>query len=354
MQRMNAFVGGVEARNLKRGKVCGRYARARGMLEAELSEAWVHATKVQTVGGLGKHFVGCDYLWVCPANTLNRMTTNNVWFVTGASKGLGLVLVQSLLAAGHRVAATSRSTSELTRAIGPASDRFLPLQVDLVDESSASNAVRAAHAHFGVLDVIVNNAGYGQFGTVEETSDLEARRNFDVNVFGVLNVLRAVAPYLRAQRSGHVFNIASIGGFVGGFAGWGIYCATKFALAGLTESLAADLEPFGVHVTLVYPGYFRTNFLAGDSMMRPANPIAAYEAARLSEAQHTGAIHGNQPGDPAKFAVALMQAHALAKPPLHLFLGTDAAARVDAKLKAVEVALHTHRALSESTDHDKA
>ena len=130
------------------------------------------------------------------------MTTNKVWFVTGASKGLGLVLVQSLLAAGHRVTATSRSTSELVQTIGPASDRFLPLQVDLVSEVSASDAVRAAHAHFGALDVIVNNAGYGQFGTVEETSDLEARRNFDVNVFGVLNVLRAVAPYLRAQRSG--------------------------------------------------------------------------------------------------------------------------------------------------------
>lgn len=189
---------------------------------------------------------------------------------------------------------------------------------------------------------------------MEETTDLEARRNFDVNVFGVLNVLRAVAPYLRAQRSGHVFNIASIGGFVGGFTGWGIYCATKFALAGLTESLAADLQAFGVHVTLVYPGYFRTNFLASDSMMRPAHPIAAYEAARLSEAQHTGAIHGNQPGDPAKFAVALMHAHALAKPPLHLFLGTDAAAWADAKLQAVEDALDTHRALSESTNHDTA
>src|SRR6185369_3527750 len=195
---------------------------------------------------------------------------NNVWFVTGASKGLGLLLVQQLLARGYRVAATSRTADELGRRVGPQSERFLALAMDITDEASVGRAVAATRAHFGALDVVVNNAGYGQFGTVEEVSDAEARRNYDVNVFGTLNVLRATLPQLREQRSGHVFNIASVGGFVGGFSGWGIYCSTKFAVAGLTESLHADLEPLGVKVTLVYPGYFRTEFLSAGSMLHPA------------------------------------------------------------------------------------
>jgi NAD(P)-dependent dehydrogenase (short-subunit alcohol dehydrogenase family) len=277
--------------------------------------------------------------------------TDAVWFVTGASKGLGLALAQKILAAGHRVAATSRSLPELTRALGAKSDRFLPLEVDLNDPAAVTRAVRSTRESFDALDVVVNNAGYGQLGTVEEVTDEEARRNFDVNVFGTLNVLRAALGHLREQRSGHVFNIASIGGFVGAFSGWGIYCATKFAVAGLTESLHEDLAPFGVKVTLVYPGYFRTHFLGKESLVRPAHPLPAYEAARASEAQHVEVIAGHQPGDPEKLAEALIRVYQLEAPPLHLFAGSDAVAMAEAKREQLQRAIAEHRALSLSTDY---
>lgn len=279
---------------------------------------------------------------------------DTVWFVTGASKGLGLVLARKLLAAGHRVAATSRSEADLVAQLGPASARFLPLPLDLGDEAAVAAAVARARAHLGGLDVVVNNAGYGQLGTVEEVTDAEARQNFDVNVFGALNVLRAALPHLRAQRSGHVFNISSIGGYTADFAGWGIYCATKFALSGLTESLRAELKPFGVAVTLVYPGYFRTEFLSSGSVGKPSRPIADYQAARASERAHLDEIHQHQPGDPEKLADALLFAHQLAAPPLHLFLGSDAVSVAEAKQAQVAAELSAHRALSVSTDYRRA
>jgi NAD(P)-dependent dehydrogenase (short-subunit alcohol dehydrogenase family) len=281
-------------------------------------------------------------------------TTSPVWFVTGASQGLGLALARELLAAGHRVAATSRSLVDLTRELGVATDRLLPLQVDLVNEASVTAAAQAALRQFGDLHVVVNNAGYGQFGTAEEVTDAEARRNFDVNVFGALNVLRATLPHLRDRRAGHVFNISSVGGYVGGFSGWGVYCSTKFALAGLTESLHADLAPFGVRTTLVYPGYFRTAFLSQGSMGQPSRPIAAYAAARASHAQHTDQIAGHQPGDPVKAARALIAVHGQPSPPLHLFLGSDAVAMAERKLAEVQADLAAARALSVGTDYQDA
>ena len=275
---------------------------------------------------------------------------NNVWFVTGASKGIGLLLVQQLLARGYRVAATSRSEGELVKRVGAASERFLPLAMELVDEGSVGKAVTATLAHFGALDVVVNNAGYGQFGAVEEVSDAEARRNYDVNVFGTLNVLRAALPQLREQRSGHVFNISSLGGLVGGFSGWGVYCSTKFAVAGLTESLRADLEPLGVKVTLVYPGYFRTEFLTSGSLSRPARRIAAYAGARESEAAHTEQINGAQPGDPVKAAHALIDVYERADAPLHLLLGSDAVSMAGKKIAELQQELGALRSLSVATD----
>jgi len=278
------------------------------------------------------------------------MTKAKVWFVTGASKGLGRDLVKQLLARGYRVAATSRSLAALTQALGGATDQLLPLEVELTDEAALARAVRGVHDRFGALDVVVNNAGFGQLGTVEEVSDAEARHNFDVNVFGLLNVLRQTLPALRAQRAGHVFNIASIAGYVGAFSGWGIYCATKFAVAGITEALHADLAEFGVKVTLVYPGYFRTDFLSQGSMVRPSRPIAGYTAARASEAQHVDAIHGNQPGDPVKAADALIQIYERGDGPLHLFLGKDAVALAEAKQAQVRSAIDALRTVSVSTD----
>jgi len=276
--------------------------------------------------------------------------SNNVWFITGASKGLGLLLAQQLLARGHRVAATSRHIDALVAKVGAPSDRFLPLAMQITDEASVGAAVTATLAHFGALDVVVNNAGYGQFGTVEEVSDAEARRNYDVNVFGTLNVVRAATPHLREQRTGHVFNISSIGGFVGGFSGFGIYCSTKFAVAGLTEGLRADLAPLGVNVTLVYPGYFRTEFLTSDSLQHPARPIAAYADARASQTQHTEHINGAQPGDPARAVAAMIDLYERGEAPLHLFLGSDAVHMAEAKLAAVTAEIEALRAVSVATD----
>lgn len=148
-----------------------------------------------------------------------------------------------------------------------------------------------------------------------------------------------------------MLNVSSIGGYVGGFSGWGVYCSTKFAVSGLTESLYVDLKPLGIKVTLVYPGYFRTEFLAGSSVGRPSRPIADYEAARASEKQHVESIHGNQPGDPEKLAAALIQAYELAEPPLHLFLGSDAVSMAEAKQAEMQRAIAEQRALSVSTDY---
>ncbi|HEV7379199.1 MAG TPA: SDR family oxidoreductase [Dyadobacter sp.] len=251
------------------------------------------------------------------------METKKVWLVTGASKGLGLSLVKKLLEQGHHVAATSRNEQSLTKAVGAGLDGFLPLQLDITDAASVKTTIEKVVAHFGKIDVVVNNAGYGQLGTLEELSDDEARENFDVNVFGPLNVIRNVMPYLRSQKSGHIFNIASVGGFLGNFAGWGIYCSTKFAMAGFSESLAEESKEFGVHVTLVYPGYFRTDFLTSDSLKTPKLHIEEYQAARASEQAHLQQINGNQPNDPEKGADVLIAIADQENPPVHLLLGID-------------------------------
>jgi NAD(P)-dependent dehydrogenase (short-subunit alcohol dehydrogenase family) len=277
------------------------------------------------------------------------MKSNKTWFVTGASKGLGLSLARAILQAGGNVAATTRSLAALQQALG-SSERLLALEVDLVDERSVQGAVEATLRRFGRLDVVVNNAGYGQLGAVEELSDAEARQNFDVNVFGLLNVLRATLPHLREQRSGHVYNIGSIGGFFGGFSGWGIYCATKFAVAGISESLHADLAEHGVHVSCVYPGYFRTEFLTRDSVGLPARPIAAYAGARASHAQHLQQINHQQPGDPERLAQVLIELTEAGAPPLHLFLGSDAHAMAEKKVQDVRDILAKFERTSRSTD----
>lgn len=285
------------------------------------------------------------------SQNMNSNTENKkVWFVTGASKGLGLTLVKQLLGEGYRVAATSRNAEALIKAVGEQSDDFLPLEMDLLSEQSVSEAINKTVAAFGEINTVVNNAGYGQTGTLEELSDREARANFDVNVFGVLNVLRSAMPILRAQRSGHVFNISSIGGYTANFAGWGVYCATKFAVAALTESLAAESAPFGIKATIVYPGYFRTDFLSNDSIGLPEKPIAEYAEARESIKLHQNEIKGNQPGDPEKAADVLIKIAGEANPPLHLFLGRDAYKLAEAKISAVEKDMKDWRELATSTD----
>lgn len=277
------------------------------------------------------------------------MENQKVWLVTGASKGLGLSLVQQLLKVGFPVAATSRSKAALEHIVGEKSAHFLPLEVDLTNENSVQTAIADTLAHFGSIDVVVNNAGYGQMGTLEELSDREVKQNFDVNVFGLLNVIRAVMPHLRAKRSGHIFNITSIGGYTADFAGWGIYCSTKFAVSGLTEALAAEARAFNVKVSLVYPGYFRTNFLEAGSVMGPEQPITEYAAARESEAFHRQQINGQQQGDPEKLANALIKMSQEDNPALHLFLGPDAYEAAKHKITSVNADLETWKSVSLST-----
>lgn len=252
------------------------------------------------------------------------METKKVWLVTGASKGLGLTLVKKLLDNGYRVAATSRNAQSLVEAIGQESYSFLPLEVSLTDNNAVKEAVNKIIAHFGKLDVVVNNAGYGQLGTLEELTDAETRENFDVNVFAPLNVIRNTMPYLRGQKSGNIFNIASVGGLFGSFPGWGVYCSTKFAMAGFTEALAEEAKEFGIHATVVYPGYFRTDFLTSGSLRTPEAPISEYESARQSEQAHLQDINGNQPNDPEKAADVLIAISEEENPPVHLLLGRDA------------------------------
>ncbi|MBW7674563.1 oxidoreductase [Chryseobacterium chendengshani] len=279
------------------------------------------------------------------------MDTKKVWFVTGASKGLGLTLVKRLLADGHSVAATSRSLSDLQNAISEENSMFLPLEVDLINEDSIEEAVSKTIRKFGKIDVTVNNAGYGQLGTLEETTDQEGRQNFDTNVFGSLNIIRKVMPYLRKQNSGLIINIASIGGLTGDFAGWGIYCATKFAVVGFTEALAAEVKEFGVHATVVYPGYFRTDFLTGGSLRTPKNEIEEYTLARQLQVAHEKEINGNQPGDPEKAALALIKLSEMQNPPVHLVLGSDAFQIAGNKLNALQNEISDFKTLSNSTDY---
>jgi len=263
------------------------------------------------------------------------MEAKKVWFITGASKGLGLILAKKLLEKGYRVVAATRNPESLMEEIGLASEVFLPLAVDITDDQDVKNALEKSVAHFGRVDVIVNNAGYGQIGTLEELTDEESRENFNVNVFGMLNVIRHSMPHLRQQGSGRIFNISSVGGLFGSFAAWGVYCGSKFAVAGLTESLAEEVRQFGVQATVVYPGYFRTEFLTKGSVKTPQTPISEYEAARESERAHLNSINGNQPNDPEKAAEVLISVSEAENPPVHLLLGPDAYDILQNKMKII-------------------
>ena len=278
------------------------------------------------------------------------MDTNKVWLVTGASKGLGLALVKQLIVEGYKVAGTSRSLQSLEKVL-PKSDLFLPLEMDILDEGNVRKGVEAIISKFGKIDVVVNNAGYGQLGTLEELTDKEARENFDANVFGSLNVIRQVMPLMRTQKSGHILNVASIGGLLGAFPGWGVYCATKFAVAGFTEALASEASEFGVSATVVYPGYFRTNFLESGSLTTPLNPIAEYTTARALEAKHHEEIAGNQPGNPELAAKAFIALGNMQNPPVHFVMGSDAFGLAEAKINMLQSDMKSHETLSKSTDY---
>ncbi|UKT65572.1 SDR family NAD(P)-dependent oxidoreductase [Pedobacter mucosus] len=278
------------------------------------------------------------------------MGVKKVWFITGASKGLGLSLVNQLLKAGHSVAATSRSEVELISAVNTNSEKFLPLVVDLSDELSVEHAINATIGQFGEIDVVINNAGYGIGGSIEELTDEETRNSFDINVFGTLNVIRKVSLQLRKQGFGHIINIASIAGIVGA-TGWSIYAATKAAVIALSEVLAEDVKAFGIKVTVVAPGAFRTNFLTPESLVLAKNPIDAYEDVRSVHARYLK-MDGAQAGDPEKAAAAMIALASMPNPPVHLLLGNDALQRATAKNEALTKEYQDWKAITISTDFD--
>ena len=271
-----------------------------------------------------------------------------VWFITGASRGIGALIAEAALADGNAVVAAGRNVAAIVERLGE-SAALLPVALDVTDEAQAKAAVRQAVEKFGRVDVLVNNAGFGLLGAVEESADKDIRRMYDTNVFGLLNVTRAVLPTLRAQRSGHVINISSIGGYRGS-AGFGVYSSTKFAVEGITEALHAELKPLGIHATVVEPGYFRTDFLDGSSLVVAPEVIADYDATAGAVRRKAQEMNHNQPGDPNKLAAALIKLVDAPTPPLRLPLGTDALAAIAAKNAYVTQETETWKALSASTD----
>lgn len=274
-----------------------------------------------------------------------------VWFVTGASRGFGAEIVEQALAAGHQVVATARDPRTVTSRFPDAGDQLLAVALDVTDEAAARAAVESAVNGYGRIDVVVNNAGRGLLSAVEEASDAAARAVYDTNVFGILNVLRAVLPTLRSQRSGRILNLSSIGGF-GGSAGWGIYCSTKFAVEGISEALAHEVAPLGISVTIVEPGYFRTDFLDGSSLHTELSVIDDYAETVGVTRQHATDVNHEQPGDPVKAAAAILRLAAAEQPPLRVQLGRDSLSAVAEKLKFVAAEQQTWRELSLSTDYE--
>jgi short-subunit dehydrogenase len=270
----------------------------------------------------------------------------SVFFITGSSRGLGLQIARAAADRGHAVVATARDTAELRAALPAAT--VLPL--DVTDAGQAAAAVQAAVAAHGRIDVLVNNAGYGMFGAVEEVGDAEARAIFDANVFGLLNVTRAVLPVMRAQRSGRVLNIGSIAGFFNA-PGPGLYGATKAAVDAVSEAMRGELAPLGILTTVVEPGAFRTGFF-GDRSFRFARQVIDDYAATVGAARAAvPGRDGTQPGDPVEAARVIVDLAEHPEPPTRLLLGSDAVARAEAKLEQVAKELEQWRTVSLSTDY---
>ena len=230
------------------------------------------------------------------------------WFLTGASRGFGALITEAVLATGDAVVATARDSS-------PIADRprLIKLPLDVTNEAQARDAAARAIENFGSIDVLVNNAGYGLLGAVEEASAAETGQVFATNVFGLLNVTRAVLPYMRARRCGHIVNMSSVGGYAA-YPGWGIYCATKFAVEGISEALSIELAPLGIHATVVEPGYFRTDFLSAQSLRSTTETIEDYVDTVGEMRTFAAAADHHQPGDPQRLAQAIVQLGTARKP----------------------------------------
>lgn len=277
------------------------------------------------------------------------MATKKVWFITGASKGIGLTLAKQLLAAGHQVAATSRNTISLVNAMEYNGRNFLPLKVLLGSDENVAAAIQQAYQTFGRIDVVVNNAGYGIGGTIEELTDKEVRDSFDINVLGTLNVVRHVLPIMRGQGTGHIINISSIAG-IAPSTGWAVYGATKHAVIGLTEVLANDVKALGIKITLIAPGAFRTNFNNPDSLVLSERRIDVYVGIHAS-IERFAKMSGSQAGDPEKAAKVMIEIAEMPEPPLYLLLGSDAFTRAFNKLDLLASSYKQWESLTKSTDY---
>jgi NAD(P)-dependent dehydrogenase (short-subunit alcohol dehydrogenase family) len=254
----------------------------------------------------------------------------SVWFITGASKGFGHALAEAVLAKGDRVVAASRRPQELQPLADNYPDRMLAVQLDVTDAAAARDVVQQAVSRFGRIDVIVNNAGFGYVGAIEELTDEQLREQLAVDLLGVINVTRAALPHLRKQRAGHFVQMSSLNG-VEVMPGAGYYCASKFAIEGFSETLAAEVAPFGIKVTIVEPAPFRTHFLSGESV-KWSEPVADYAETAGKARKTLRSMDGEQPGDPRRAALAIIQAVEADTPPLRLPLGKMALDHIRATL----------------------
>jgi NAD(P)-dependent dehydrogenase (short-subunit alcohol dehydrogenase family) len=291
--------------------------------------------------------MACPSTWQ-PLGHQGKSKNMHIWFITGASRGFGAEIAKAALASGEAVVAAARDPSAVTARLG-SHERLLAVRLDVTRETDAHEAVGLAVKTFGRVDILVNNAGYGLLGAIEEASAEETIRLFGTNVFGLLGVTRAVLPHMRSQRSGHIINLSSVGGYTG-YPGWGVYGATKFAVEGISEALAAEVAPLGIKVTVVEPGFFRTDFLDETSLSRTARQIDDYSDTVGTTRAHAADANHGQRGDPRKLAVAFIKLVHAKTPPLRLPLGSDTVERIEAKNAFVAGELAQWRSLAVSTD----
>jgi NAD(P)-dependent dehydrogenase (short-subunit alcohol dehydrogenase family) len=276
---------------------------------------------------------------------------SKVWFITGAGRGIGAHIAKAALEAGDRVVVTGRHVRQLQETYASYGARVLALKLDASVQADAVAAVAAAHEVFGSIDVLVNNAGYGQLGLFEEIAPEDVERQFQTNVFGLMHVTRAVLPVMRKQRSGHIMNLASVGGFMG-FDGASVYCAAKFAVEGFSQSLALEVAPFGINVTIVEPGFFRTDFLDKSSVRYGVTKIADYEEAADGALTDYESYNHRQPGDPARLGKVLVEVAALRFPPMRFVAGSDAVRFARIAFDRRQSVVDAFAALSLKTDGD--
>ncbi|HEX7954240.1 MAG TPA: oxidoreductase [Burkholderiales bacterium] len=271
-----------------------------------------------------------------------------VWFITGCSTGLGRALAQAVLEHGHRAVVTARNPEQIQDIVANYPKTSLALALDVADHGQIERAGAAAEDRFGAIDVLVNNAGYGYLAAVEEGEEEEIRAMFETNFFGLAALIRRVLPGMRARRRGHVINISSVGGLIGNPSA-GYYNATKFAVEGLSEALAREVEPLGLRVTVIEPGPFRTDW-AGRSLKKPRQAIEAYAATAGARRAQISGYSGKQAGDPVRAAQAIIRVAESAAPPMNLVLGKDGLKRVREKLEKFSASLQQWEATTVGAD----